>query len=65
MGTVGADDNHIVNEFMKDEEGFLRRATKREIRRLIRYFHIRAFAAPTPQEHEFFVERAAMVAMYG
>src|SRR5262245_13202002 len=58
---MGANDNHVVDEFLKDEEKFLARATLGEIKRLIKYFNIRAFQAQTPQEHEFFTERAAQV----
>lgn len=63
MGTTGADDNHIVDEFLRDEDAFLRRASADEIQRLMDYFRIRAYAALTPEEHAFFIDRATQVAL--
>lgn len=60
----GADDNHVVDQFLRDEQGFLQRATRDELRRLMRYFRVRAFAALTPQEHAFFEDRLRQVAIY-
>ena len=64
MGHMAWENDHVVSEFLRDEAGFLGRATPQELARLVTYFRARAFEALTPQEHEFFVERGQQIALY-
>jgi hypothetical protein len=48
----------MVRRMLRDEEGFLRRASARELTQAVLYFRAMASKAMTPQARDFYIDRA-------
>ena len=51
-------DTTLVRQLLRDEEGFLRRASPRELTQAVLYFRTMASKAVTPQARDFYLDRA-------
>lgn len=48
----------MIRRLLRDEEGFLRRASPRELTQAVLYFRSMASKAVTPQARDFYMDRA-------
>lgn len=57
-GGVRESSEAMMRRMLRDEEGFLRRASPRELTQAVLYFRSMASKAVTPQSRDFYMDRA-------